>query len=186
MQVAQYLEENDDEQITIDHLIDLMEQKLANTAHKAYGYTHMKKRLQEHFGEKIILTEINGKPNVATFRTTARAVLHEYYKQQQQENTTEEKMKLVQAAARLIKEDIKSITMTHDIYPSCDDIRSQEAGIEFLPDTLKELLKWLFPGQNTGVKVASGQAIVQAARPKVLLAPLQLGLGVQLYHHFPS
>ncbi len=68
-----------------------------------------------------------------------------------EKNTTEEKMKLVQAAARLIKEDIKSITMTHDIYPSCDDIRSQEAGIEFLPDTLKELLKWLFPGQNTGV-----------------------------------
>jgi len=62
-----------------------MKQKLANTAHKAYGYTHMKKRLQEHFGEKILLTEINGKPNVATFRTTARTVLHDYYKQQQQE-----------------------------------------------------------------------------------------------------
>ncbi len=87
LQVAQYLEENDDEQITIDHLIDLMEQKLTNTAHKAYGYTHMKNRLQEHFGEKIILTEINGKSNVATFRTTARAMLHEYYKQQQQEKT---------------------------------------------------------------------------------------------------
>ncbi len=55
----------------------------------------MKKRLQEHFGEKIILIEINGKSNVATFRTTARAMLHEYYKQLQQEkNTTEEKMKL--------------------------------------------------------------------------------------------
>ncbi len=95
-------------------------------------------------------------------------MLHEYYEQQQQEkNTTEEKMKRVQAAARLIKDDIKSITMTRDVYPSCDDIRSQEAGIEFLPDTLKELLKGLFPGQNTGVKVASiGQAIVQAARPK--------------------
>ncbi len=79
-----FILKNDDEQITIDHLIDLMEQKLANTAHKAYGYTHMKKRLQEHFGEKIILTEINGKSNVATFKTTARAMLHEYYKQQQQ------------------------------------------------------------------------------------------------------
>ncbi len=30
LQVAHYLEENDNEQITIDHLIDLMEQKLAN------------------------------------------------------------------------------------------------------------------------------------------------------------
>ncbi len=90
-------------------------------------------------------------------------------------------MRLVQAAARLIKEDIKSITMTHDVYPSCDDLRSQETGTEFLPDTLKELLKGLFPEQNTGVKVASiGQAIVQAARPKVLLAQLQLNLCKEL------
>ncbi len=96
-----------------------------------------------------------------------------------EKNTTEEKMKLVQAVARLIKEDIKSITMTHDVYPSCDDLRSQEAGTEFLPDSLKELI---IPGQNTGVKVASiGQAIVQAARFKVLLTPLQLGLGVQQF-----
>ena len=30
LEVARYLEENDDEQITIDDLIDLMEQKLEN------------------------------------------------------------------------------------------------------------------------------------------------------------
>ncbi len=85
---------------------------------------------------------------MATFRTTARAVLHEYYKQQQQEkNTTEEKMKLIQAAARLIKEDIKSITITYDIYPSCDDLRSQEAGTEFMQQFVEAsflLLLFLF------------------------------------------
>ncbi len=31
-----------------------------------------------------------------------------------------------------------------------------------------------------------GQAIMQATRPRVLLAPLQVGLGVQLHHHFAS
>ena len=31
-----------------------------------------------------------------------------------------------------------------------------------------------------------GQAIMQAARPRVLLAPLQFGLGVQMHHHFGS
>lgn len=79
MEVARYLEENDDEQITINHLIDLMEQKLADTEHETYGFTHMKTRLREHFGERIIQTEINGKPNMVTFRTTARVVLQEYY-----------------------------------------------------------------------------------------------------------
>ena len=36
LEVARYLEENDDEQITIDDLIDLMGQKLENTANVAY------------------------------------------------------------------------------------------------------------------------------------------------------
>ena len=37
------------------------------------------------------------------------------------------------------------------------------------------------------MKIASiGQAIMQAARPRVLLVPLQFGLGVQMHHHFGS
>ena len=79
--VARYSEENDDEQITINDLIDIMKQKLAGTNHEPYSYTHMKARLEEHFGERIIQTNINGKPNVVTFRTTASAVLHEYWRE---------------------------------------------------------------------------------------------------------
>ena len=60
LEVASYLEDNDDEQITINDLIDLMNQKLTNTDYDAYGYTYMKTRLQKHFGERIVQTEING------------------------------------------------------------------------------------------------------------------------------
>jgi len=42
-------------------------------------------------------------------------------------------------------------------------------------------------GKGVQTKIASiGQAMMQAARPRVLLAPLQIGLGVQLHHHFSS
>ena len=188
LEVARYLEDNDDEQITINDLIDLMSQKLADTTDEAYTYPHMKTKLQEYFGERLIQTEINGKPNVVTFRTTARVVLQDYYsKQQQKQNTAEEKIKLVQAAAKLIKEDIKAIVTAHEVYPHCNDLTSQEAGIEYLPNTLRVLLEELFAGKKAGVKIASiGQAMMQATRPRVLLAPLQFGLGVQLYHHFSS
>ena len=33
---------------------------------------------------------------------------------------------------------------------------------------------------------AVGQAIMQAARPRAIIAPLQLGLGLQMHHHFAS
>ena len=62
----------------------------------------------EHFGERLIFTEINGKGNVATFRTTAKTVLQQYYDKQQEErlSTDEEKIKIVLAASKIIKEDI--------------------------------------------------------------------------------
>ena len=45
----------------------------------------------------------------------------------------------------------------------------------------------MFSGIDVDVKLASiGQAIIQAARPRVLMAPLQIGLGVQMHHHFQS
>jgi len=66
LEVASYIENNDDEQITINDLIDLMNQKLENTDYNAYSYICMKSKLQEHFGERIVQTEINGKPNVTS------------------------------------------------------------------------------------------------------------------------
>ena len=141
LEVASYLEDNDNEQITINDLNDLMNQKLANTDYDAYGYTYMKTKLQEHFGERIVQTEINGNPNVITFRTTARVVLQDYYSKQYQEkeNTAEEKIKLVQAVAKLIKEDIKAIEISHEVYPLCDDLKSEEGGVKYL---LRRIICW--------------------------------------------
>lgn len=59
--------------------------------------------------------------------------------------------------------------------------------MDFLPDTLKLLLQGILTGKDISTKLASiGQAIMQVARPRDLLAPLQVGLGIQLHHHFAS
>ena len=61
-----------------------------------------------------------------------------------------------------------------------------ETNANLLPQTLKLLLEGILASKDD-VKVASiGQAIIQAARPRVILAPLQVGLAVQLHHHFAS
>ena len=65
----------DDEHITINDLICRME---ADSEYDAYSYVHMQLKLQEHFGGKIIETEINGKTNVVTFRNKAMAILHDF------------------------------------------------------------------------------------------------------------
>lgn len=206
LEAVRYLEENDDKQITVPDLIRHMEDSLVESNHSAYSPQHMKQKLQELYGDRIIITEINGKPNVVTFRSTAEAVLQDFYHQEKKECDAEvEKLRVVETAAKLIRNDIKSIQTSNSVYPTSEEMLSEDACINFLPETLKVLLEKLiigkpsspflphitsitfFTGSTARKKIASiGQAIMQAVRPRVLLVPLQIGLGVQLHHHYAS
>ena len=96
-------------------------------------------------------------------------------------------MKFVQTAAKLVMSDIKSVETRSDFYLSSDEIESEDKRIAFLPETLRILLEGLIIGKGAKMKITSiGQAIMQAARTRVLLAPLQFGLGVQMHHHYAS
>lgn len=68
----------------------------------AYGHTHMQARLKEYFGDQIIITDINGKSNVVTLRSNAECVL-------QEDDPDMEKIHLIKTAAKLIRNDIKSV-----------------------------------------------------------------------------
>jgi len=85
----------------------------------------MHSRLLEHFGDCIVITHINGKSNVVTFRNTASAILHDFYNSQQKHDLSTEKMRLVQAASKLKMSDIKLVQIENNCYPSYDDFESQ-------------------------------------------------------------
>ncbi len=66
-------------------------------------------------------------------------------------------------------------------------VHSSTVMVDNLPDSLKSFLGISLCAKNAEVKTASlGQALMQAARPRILTAPLRIGLGVQLHHHFGS
>ena len=59
--------------------------------------------------------------------------------------------------------------------------------MDFLPESLQVFLRMIIHGKDVDITIASiGQAIMQASQPKILIAPLQIGLGVQMHHHFAS
>ena len=97
-------------------------------------------------------------------------------------------MRLIEAAAQLIQSDIKLVAATKQTYTLQNSIPVDETGIDdLLPLSLHTFLNSLFVGKHKRVKMmAIGQAIMQAVRPKILIAPLQLGLAVQLHHHYGS
>jgi hypothetical protein len=75
----------------------------------------MKYRVQKHFGPDIIITEINGVPNVVTFCYTAKSILYDFFKRP---NTSTDKDSIIKAAARLIQSDIKAIPTSKATYPA--------------------------------------------------------------------
>ena len=154
--------------------------------HKAYGHTLMKERLKEYFGDQIIIADTNWKSNVVTLRSTAECVLQELH-DRQEDYPDMEKIHLIKKAAKLIRNDIKSVGTSKEHYPPSCEIESQEKSYNFLPIYVNVFLEGIIMGKDVNLKRASiGQVIWQAARPRVLLAPLQIGLDVQLHHHFAS
>ena len=50
-----------------------------------------------------------------------------------------------------------------------------------------KLLRTIFNEESGDRKIASiGQTIIQTARPRVLIAPLQISLAIQMHHHYGS
>jgi len=179
------LEESDDEQITLQTLVDNMKEYLEGE--DSFSPKYIKTRLQEYFGDEIVITTIQKKDNVVTFRGKASKILHDFHCLPTYDDPNREKMKTVEAATKLIKSDIKEVYASREMYPASADISSPQKGVEYLPQTLQLLLSNLFVGKDTDTKVAAiGQSIMQATSPRVLIAPLQLGLGVQLHHQFAS
>ncbi|CAC5372533.1 unnamed protein product [Mytilus coruscus] len=154
----------------------------------AYGVQHMKNKLKEHFGDEIIISEINGKQNVVTFRNTVRSILHEFYEQTNTNRSIDEGNKsIIKAAAKILKSEIlSSETSIKALYPSPDELSAQN-NMKYVPESLQTLLQTIFSGKDTRLKIMSiGQSIVQAAAPRMFMLPLQLALGVQLHHNFSS
>ena len=103
--VAKYCEENSDEQVTVIELTKKMEEYLEQTGSKkkAYGVQYMKKKLEEHFDNRIIFTNLEGKANVMTWKTSASSILYDYFKLPKSDDEEEEARRLIQTAAKLIK-----------------------------------------------------------------------------------
>lgn len=187
LRVVTYLEEIE-EGIKIDDLILKMEEYLQDSTENAYSITYMKAKLREHFRDNnIFITSLKGQPNFVSLRQSASSIIKEFYNEPKENTDEKEKQRIVLTAAKLIKSEIKSMDSNDKSYPCADGISSVERALDFIPDLLKSFLKSILVGKEIDLKVASiAQAIIQSTIPRMILAPLQLGLAVQLHHHFAS
>lgn len=184
LKVLDDLRQNDNEQTTIGDLIEKMKEYLKEDE-DPYSFPFMKQQLKKHVGHELVFTEIHGKKNIVTFRRKASSILNDFFKNANHDENDKER--IVKTAAELIKSDIKGVMQSKDNYATSLEMSSVENSLQFIPESLQLLLSTIFVGKDKEMKICSiGQAIMQAARPRALLLPLQLGLGVQMHHQFAS
>ncbi len=145
---------------------------LSDTDSEPYGFTYMKEQIQKQFSDKIIITEIDGRTNVVTMWSTAASILQDFHSHSKKESSQVEKIRIIQTAVKLIKNDIKSLINQKDVYPKYKEMSSVEEACSFLPDLLYIFHQGLFTSVDAKMKIATiGQTILQAARPCVISAP---------------
>ena len=93
---------------------------------------------------------------------------------------------IIKAAAKMITIGIQSIESSLDEYPDTKSYNlNSVVRYSYLPASLLTFMKCIFVGQTIACEIACiGQ--VNSAHPRTVIALIQLGLGVQLGHHFRS
>ena len=102
------------------------------------------------------------------------------------EDAEKEKLRLVEAAAKIMKNNIRFLMILdeNEFYHDIASISLDDAAA-LLPESIKVFLPGIITRKDTSTKLASPvQALMQAARPRVLIFPQQLGLGIQMHYNF--
>ena len=73
--VVDDLRENDDERTTVSDLVE----KMLFITPTPYSAKYMRQKLEQHLGDAIVITNINGGHDVVTYRTTAANILQDFY-----------------------------------------------------------------------------------------------------------
>ena len=180
--LCDWLEVADEELYTLAELQDRM--KEIGASDDVYSIKRLKRKLIEHYEDHILFSEISGKKNVICFHDMAKRIISNKWYNERENNFTDESHRIVIAAAKLIKAEIRDALYNHDEYPLSPDYDNVKRAKEWLPSLLNVFMEHVVGSELK--QVAVSQAIVQAARPKSVISPILFGLGVSVDHSFGS
>ena len=138
--VLSYLEENDDETITIDKLYNVMIER-----------SGLKRELQSHYGKKISMTTSQQKSTLVTLTSNVASIIQEAHKKAEQKNMND----LIKAVGEYIRREIKCMDKHINVYSNAEQIRSLDDNLEYLPSSLRLLLQTIIKSHNTKLHTAS-------------------------------
>ena len=155
-----------------------------NESENVYSQKWLKTKLQQKYKEHIFFAEVNGKSNVICFREMANYLVTDAWYNARKENPTEEAERIIETAAKLILNDIRSANFDVKTYPNLGKIESVEDESNYLPPYLRLFMQGL--SKKSLKEISIGQAIIHMVRGRSSIPPILFGLAVELDHVFGS
>ncbi|KAK6175982.1 hypothetical protein SNE40_014354 [Patella caerulea] len=153
--------------------------ELACEGSEIYSEKALRMKLKSHYGEHIYFAYIGGsREEVVCFRNMASFIISDSWYQERKANQLEDSERIMVAAAKLIREEIRQREYTKREYPNPYDLNDYDSLCEFLTPSLLKLLQTLM--KNDLKMVSIGHAIVQCVRPRSVISPIMFGLGAEM------
>ena len=117
--LCEFIDDDDECQYSVQDLSDHMSMYL--DGNEGYSIKHLKTKLKEHYGEDIVITSLNGKSSIVSFKDDAHRILHERRITDKVLNAATQSDRIIDMAASIILDDIRM-----SVY-DCDEYTTMEA-----------------------------------------------------------
>lgn len=179
--IYSYIEEHPEEcQYTLEELMEKIQGE-----HVPDKKT-VKTRLLKKYDEDVLIVERGAKQTVVCFINTGYKILSDSFYQSRHSDPQEERLRIVRAAADILREDIRSQVYETSQYPPLDDFLSDVESV--IPTSLLYFFESLILKNKLGALdkwkkkcVALSHAVIAAVRPRSFLSSLLLGLSTFIY-----
>ena len=124
-----------------------------------------------------MIARCNGSEDVISFNDSVKSLLYDFYRRNRLENDDEDKLRITKLAAELIRSNIQEINYDKQSYFCLNDL-SISTMLSYIPESLQYFIQNLFSNRSKikDVKVAaSGQLLIQIARPNTVFCPSSFG-----------
>lgn len=174
--LCEWLEVNDSELLSLQDVVGKA-RVLVKGNEAVYNEQRLKQKLIARYGDHIQFNEVRGRRNVICWKDMAAYIVNQKW---YDDSKGERGEHLIVAAAKLLKSTIREATHKMECYPTCSDVSNPARAREWMPSLLCLFLDNLICPESK--KISIGHTIVQAVKPRTVIAPIPFALGVSVDH----
>ena len=183
--IIQYIDENDDCQFSLHELLLLVEDPKPDIK-------TLKNKLLEHYGDKIIITANNNKVPTVCLKSVGHSILSDAWYENRKSDPKAEKLRVIEMAANIIREEITSTVYDVECYPNSNEFLNNideliPKSLQFFIDKLmlKKAKKNVMDQMKKKGNIIS-HIIISSLKPRSFHSPLKLSIASWIYKKIGS